>query len=54
MAGQSAKMGSQGASQQHRENPLDMKAMFVISCVLTSEATCYMYLFPFVPFMVRE
>lgn len=52
MAGQT-KMADQ-PSQAVAETPLKMKEMFVITCILTSEATCYMYLFPFVPFMVRE
>lgn len=52
MAGQT-KMADQ-PSQAVAETPLKMKEMFVITCILTSEATCYMYLFPFVPFMVRD
>lgn len=41
-------------SREGSAAPLPKLQMFVAICVLTSEASCSSFLFPFVPFMVRS
>jgi hypothetical protein len=44
---------SRGGDGDGSVTPLPRVQMLVAICILTSEASCYSYMFPFIPFMVR-
>jgi hypothetical protein len=44
---------SKSGSENADVTPLPKVQMLVAICILTSEASCYSFMFPFIPFMVR-
>ena len=47
-------MKTRGGQSDDNVTPLPKMQMAVAICVLVSEASCYGYLFPIVPFLVRS